>query len=313
MSRRYTRFFAIAILLGLSAIFARADEFKWKLKKGEQYEFYVEQEMQQQVPTPQGIVKTKVNLGLIGLWDITSVTPEGNMVLKQRIKRIAIHIDAPGQEPIVVDTDKLDQLKGAIAAQYGAQVAKLKQIEVTRTVSPQGAALTSEIKDTEGLGGAAGMTPENIDKLTGYLFLNFPATLTKGQSWTKRDVLKTPGVAVTVETKFTFAGTESVDGRTLAKFTVDGTFSTTPKKEAGEDAKKSDGQGGVGQPKIDGKTTGTIYFDQQLGRFDHGTTKDNFSARVSLFGRSFTSNTTVENAMRLKKVEKKIESSQGSP
>ena len=304
-TRHLPAFFTL--VLGLAVGSVSADDFAWKFKKGEQYEFSVRQSMTQTVPTPQGAIDTKIDMELIGGWDITDVGSGGDMEISQRIKRMAMKIKAPGPTPeIVIDSDKLGELKGPVAQRIGSSLGKLKKLEFIKTITPLGKVVKAELKHADAVAGLPGLTPEAIKEMSADLLLEFPAgSLETGRTWEKTQTQKLPNVgAMEIVTKYKYVGSEKVNDRELAKFEINGTI------KAGGAAKN-----GANQPKVNGTVEGVLYFDRAAGRVSHGTTAAEMKIPTTVLGQSIVIKMKVESATELGPVpsEKETLQSQGSP
>ena len=306
----------VGFCLIVGTAIASAEELKWKLSKGEAFKISLKQEFEQLIPTPAGKLTNRLAIEAEAVWKVKDVTPEGHMVVEQRVRRMKMTITPPPPTPpIVVDTDAGEAPSNPIARQIASGLARIKDVVVTTTIAPDGTTVDSKVEGAEGVS-LPGNDSNGVKDLLRETFLLLPkGSIAPGKTWTQRIERKLPQIAtMEVTTKYTFEGTESAGGKSLAKIKMDSTF--RQQKAAIEGGKgESEPKAEPAKKKI-GSATGYAFFDIEEGRLASTQTDAKMTLPLTMVGQTIQMDQKFKLSMKVEPLKSgagTAGSSEGSP
>ena len=151
---------------------AAAEPLVWKFAEGDQHHFQMVQETMLSMDLGvAGEVTTEVKQTFDITWEVESVAEDGAAQLTQRITRVQMAVNAPGQADLSYDTDLKEQPQG-YAAMLAPTIEALRSSPIKATMTPRGEISDVEIPEAliEAISrGSAGAVPGSLGTSEGYL------------------------------------------------------------------------------------------------------------------------------------------------
>jgi hypothetical protein len=286
-------------LLGGPASQASAETLRWKLNPGEVLRYTMESK---QVETAQVMGRTKkstrsttTNLS----WTVTSVAPNGDAEIVQRIDRVRMHLEQPPFVPLEFDSspnkleipDEFESIERQIKAVAGA--------ELTFKLRPNGEVGDLKIPEKtlkslrEGLPqDAAGQGTNSEQGLKDMLLQSSPPafppeSLEAGKGWAaKPSKVPIPGLGtLTLEKVFTFQGPDHKTPRLLL-VGIEARTSLEPAEGVTAKIRKQEG-------------TGSLTFDAETGRIVNSRNKQKMEMIITDRGQDIIQSSDSTTAMTL--------------
>ena len=289
----------ILILLTITLSPASAKEFQWKFNTGDQFLLRIGQSVQQKVPGPQDQeVTINADMNIEGLWRVTKKSPQGEMTIEQRFKRLTMSLKMPGQN-IEVDSADEKSLTNPTGKLFAGMLKQMKDVVIIRKMTSLGKTLETQTRLPEGsaTGAAAitGMSPDQFNQMAKDSLLTFPKkNIDQGERWTDSLEMELPNIGkAKVITEYTYVGSKMADGKTLDLF--EGVT-----KFVSADAAAKDDQEKPAAASFTGKGTKTVLFDAVAGRIESVKTEQELVVKQTLFGQSVTINVKLSGTSTLK-------------
>lgn len=269
----------LALLLSTVGAEVGAKEFVWKLEPGKTYEVVSKQTMVTGVPTPGGEVSISAKMEMVGRWRVLERDSQGNITMEQTIERMKMEMNTP-QGKITVDSNDEATLNSPAAQAFGTMIGRVKKLVVTQKMSPQGKMLDTQIKSRDGSDAASsvpGISPSEIREMVSGNVLRFPnKDIAPGATWTDNRTMSIQGLGGTMkfEMKYTYVGTEKLDGKDMDRFDAEIKFVPSGDNQQ--------------QANVEGKGNMTVYFDAGAGYTDTMKMKYDVTITRMLFGQTAT-------------------------
>lgn len=260
----------------------KADLLRWKFEVGQKLDYSMKQNMNMTaMGGPVGQMTTSMTQDMDMTWDVQGVDQKsGEAVIKQKFERVKMHMKTP------VGEFDYDSKSDAVPTGLGAMIAPMYkamtngEFEITMTAR-------GEVKDVKipeevvaalkASPGAAAMgdlaSAEGFKKMISQGALVLPeAAPKKGDKWSSKVEMKNPAVGKqTVETTYTYDGTEDIEGTTYAVI-------KPQLKMEFDNAPAAEGQQKPATPQLsmkiaDQSSDGKILFNVAKGRLNKTTLK----------------------------------------
>lgn len=261
------QFLWCALLLVVAALSSRemanAQELRWKLQKGENFQLQMKQQTNSIVSLTSRKLNSTVDLQVNVSWEVKSAEQDQFMI-EQTIDSIRIEMKGPDGQPVKYSSAEKVAVVGA-AKDLQAAVSGLLGMKFSLTMNPLGAIssakrITPEVNAAIGTGEAAkiaALSKESIEQLLLQPLLPLPQTSVGSEgSWTDEKKSKAALGDVKLTRTFTLAGTEDRAGKPATKITIQGELTLTPLAAAPKNA-----------PQLKQQShTGTAWFAKEAGR-----------------------------------------------
>lgn len=289
MVRFFTALLGAVAVIGCYCAATQAQEkvaLRWKFSPGEKVIYDMQQEMGIKIKIGERVVETTLKQELETLTATHTVDEQGVASIDQSIRRIRMKMNKPDGGVLDFDSAKPPQEDAAeedeVAKELAPLMKSLAKAKFGLKMAPTGKVLDVTVPDDlfkEAGESVAGqmvkqmLSKENLKHMSTQGSPVFPdQPLTVGHKWQNRYTMKMPGVGdQTIDTTYTYQGSEQIEGRELHKIGVKMHFEIA----AAEDT----------PVKIEFKeqeTDGTIYFDNKAGRLNHSNIKQRIVMEVPL-------------------------------
>ena len=298
------RIVILTLLLAAHAVISSAAEgdgqLRWKFKAGKTFSYAIEQNMTLRLTVGPTTTETTVHQTIDLEWAVDEVNPNtGDAEMTHTIKRIKIEIESPATGKIEFDSDAKGDAEG-LAKLVSPVLSTLVGSKVRLRMSPRGDInevrvpddVLGAFKDVKGASLFGEMfSQEGFRKLIKQASMVLPEKVVDtGWKRTQPHTVKNLLLGkMTADTTYTYAGTETIDGRELAKFdvAVEIAFDEETKSIAEVVVKKQN-------------SSGSIYFDPVAGRMDHTHVKQELELEVTIAGQKVTQKITSDTRLKVK-------------
>ncbi len=243
----------VCVLAGLAVPAYGQTKLEWKLKEGDR--FYLENAslLNQTIKTGGMEVKQDMDQTVVSLFTVKKRNADNSLLIEQKVETVRLKTNGP------VPPKAAQALEGAVFT-----FTLTPRWEVTRFTG-----YDDLIKKLTNANPAAGKEvkkylTEDLLKMTAQETFGFlpDKAVKKGDKWERKFIYPLgPLGTLTSTNKYTFEGTEKVDGKDADKIAVDMTMTYAPPKVEGTPALEIK----KGDLKVEG-AKGTIYFDAAAGR-----------------------------------------------
>ncbi len=234
---------------------AAADPPVWKFTPGAANRFRLTQDMAMTMNLGVGGDVTTNTKNIMDMsWTVAEVRDDGSAIIKQKINRIRMSMQAPGGAAAVeFDTQSTDEPQG-FAAMIAPLLREMARAEFTVTMTPRGKITNVEVPDSlvQALAAAPGAalmgdmaTAEGFKKIASGVAFELPESLEPGDEWTATTEMTNPVLGKqTVTMTYRYVGPKDVDGVTLEAFTpsLEISFAGTPAAQAQVTEQQSSGE-----------------------------------------------------------------------
>ncbi len=262
------------------ALQAEEAALQWKFTVGDQHHFRVNQSMTVQMDLgAAGAVETGVTQKLDLVWEVEAVAPQGLATIRQKVHRVRMELQAPGQVAVSYDTDSAEAPTG-YAAMLAPTLQAFMELPLSITLTPRGKIQAVEIPEklTTTLSTAPGaemmgamLTEAGMKKMLQGMTLELPlaADLVSGHQWTVATEMPNPQLgAITTRMTYTYQGPRTVDGEQWEVF--------QPRLEM---------QFGSEQVQVESQQTrGEMLFNRTHGHLESSTWERQASLRIDVAG-----------------------------
>ena len=258
----------LLVTLNFSSISAQ-EPLLWKFNVGDQHHYRLTQKMDMEMSL--GASNRTVGTDFLQIvdltWKIEQVGDQGRAKIVQRVDRLQMHLQAPGEQEMHFDTDSEDSPAG-FAAILVPLVKALTSEAITFSLSPRGEIEDLEMpesltKSMEAMPGAAMMgnrfSNNGFQQMIQQSSLVLPTSenLKPGHEWTRKLEQSSEQIGVTqIETTYHYEGPREADGNQLEVFRVN--------TQLGFD----EGPEGVAIRVSDHESTGEILFNRTKGHLE---------------------------------------------
>jgi hypothetical protein len=246
---------ALALVLTLAAHARAADPVAWKFTPGAKNRYRLAQNMTMSMDLgPGGKVDTKTSQVMDISWTVAEVKDDGSAVLKQKIDRIRMTMEAPGAGGTVeFDSQSTDEPQG-FAAMVAPLLREMTRGEFTLTMTPRGKITDVEVPEglVRALAAAPGAsalgeltTAEGFKKMVGGVSFELPETLEPGAEQTSTAEMANPTLGKQViKNSYRYIGPKEVEGVAYEAFapSVEISFAGTDAVQAEVTEQKSEGE-----------------------------------------------------------------------
>ncbi|NLS98235.1 MAG: hypothetical protein GXX96_39400 [Planctomycetaceae bacterium] len=251
----------------------------WKYEVGQKNHLIMTQDMQMKMVIKDQTVLTTATWTMDLLWEVTAVDDQGVATMTETVTRIRMKIQGPQGVMMEYDSDSGEKPQG-MAAMFAPMFDSMVNKPFVARMDPRGKVV--EMTIPQGLaesmaklpgGGQLGnaLSEEGLKDMAE--IVTFPETpVSPGDTWTCEASMKNPVAGnANVETTLRYVGPETRDGRELERIDLEMKFQFDEGEKA---AIKVTDQSG----------SGTIYFDNALGRFTTSEGKMTMKMQISVMG-----------------------------
>ncbi|MEM7454007.1 MAG: DUF6263 family protein [Planctomycetota bacterium] len=301
-------FAATIVLFVFAQSTANAQTAQWKFNEGDQFSVTMTQSSEitsnltlADVDDQDKIGRTARSELILDMdWQVTAIE-DGNAIVEQTISRIRVVADtgSASEDEISIDTSSDDPLRG-IAGSLRTQMKSLIGLAFDVTMSPRGEVIDVTVSDEtqEALRAIPGsmqirqmMTAESMADLYGQAVVVLPEdSLEEGQPWETSAQIGTAMGAVSRTNRYTFAGMQEVDGRSLASFDVVTTLEPVATEGETPESRLVDFEGG-----------GTMMMDLEAGHFVSSTASNVMNTEREYFDKTIVTTVSSDVEMQIEK------------
>lgn len=272
---------------------AQSDALRWQLKEGQRFDMVTTQKINTSIDAGFGKMEIPMTMIVDMEWLVEEAKGE-EFRIEQRITRMRMEMTLPmGQGEMSVDTK--EEGSGGMDGMMGMPDFKaMIDVPFHMTMNSQGKVTSFEVPDELNMGGQGGpgFSPQSMKQMAA--LTSFPdKPVSKGDSWESNDSFEMEGMGeMKMENKFTYEGTESVDGKEVSKIDVNTNMTL-----------EADG-GGEFQMAIDNaEFKGKMFFDNVAGHLVKITGKQKMEGGMDAGGQNMSMTMTMEQetVMKLKK------------
>lgn len=285
-----------AVCLGAVSPQSKAEEpLRWKFEVGQKFNYSMKQNMSMvAMGGPVGQMTTTMSQDMDMTWDVQGVNDDkSEAIIKQKFERVKMTMKTPvGEFTYDSQSDVAPTGLGAmIAPMYKAMTNGEFEITMTARGEVKDVKIPEEvIAALKASPGAAAMgdiaSAEGFKKMISQGALVLPeAAPKKGDTWSSKVEMKNPAVGKqTVETTYTYDGTEDVDGATYAVI-------KPQLKMEFDNAPAAEGQPKPATPQIsmkiaDQSSDGKILFNVAKGRLYSTTLQQKVTIDATIGGQT---------------------------
>ncbi len=275
----------VALLVGLAvtavgALPAQGQTLlRWKHKEGQKSRLIMTQEMQMKMTMQENPVLVTSTSTMEVDWEITEVDDQGVASMTQTVDRIRMKLQGVQGVMMEYDSESDEKPEGMAAMMVPMLEAIVGKPYVTKLDSqgnvlemtlPQG--LAESVTQIPGGASMGSMFSEESMKSMSELATFPEEAVNPGDTWSRTGTIKNPATGdMTMDSTFTYVGTEVVDGRELEKLSME--------------MKMRVGEGGESTVNIsDQSSEGTTYFDNASGRFVRGEANSKMKMHITVLG-----------------------------
>ena len=202
---------------------------RYQFKQGEQFVYSMDQVMDMKMSIVGQDVEMKMNQKIEMLQKVQAVDSAGVASISQKITRIRMEMTGPPGTAMKYDSAEKKKPEGPIA-QIAPLFKTLTRAEFKVKMAPSGKLVEVEVpteffdklKETPGGNLLQGMfNKDSFKQMLMQAATTFPTTpVDEGDTWTNSFALDNPLGKQNVETKYSYQGEETVDGKALDKIGV---------------------------------------------------------------------------------------------
>jgi hypothetical protein len=237
---------ACLVLLSAAGVCAAAPApeqttLRYRFKEGEKLHYVLEQNMTMDMNVAGQDVKMEMKQLLEMTWHVTGVDKDGKARMTQTITRLRFNMDGP-TGTFEYDSKAGKEPNDPVGEQVAPFLKALVGADMTLTMDSRGrigdVKLSDKFKEAiKNMPGAAAgndfASEEGLKRLTSQGGLTLPAgAAAKGDSWSSKLESKTPAGNMVVDTKFTYEGPETRDGKKLDRVALRPTATLEPDPNA---------------------------------------------------------------------------------
>jgi len=282
---------------------ADAQKLRYKFKKGQKLHYEMSQNMKMVMNAMgQDIevdMKQKMDMG----WVVKSVDEKGVASIETKVTRLRIDfaMQAAGQnQSFQYDSDKKEEPDNFVAQTMLKAMKPIIGASTTMKMNSRGKILEFKLSEEakkaladaappqQGFGGS-GLNEDSLKSMASQSGIVFPeGTLTKGKTWKNKLSTSLGFAEMKIDSKYKYVGTETLDGKKVAKFSVSPKIELKAKENspAQFELKSSDG-------------TGTIYFDIATGQIYKTILNQNMTMEMDILGQKIDQDIDQEVSMKL--------------
>jgi hypothetical protein len=271
---------------------------RYKFQVGEKLNYQFEQKMAMKMDVAGQPATVEMTQTMDLLWQVTAVDKDGNAKLIQKIDNVRMVMDLPNLGKVEYDSRQGKEVAGPIGQALNPILKTLSGAEFTMDMDAQGkrsnvqvsAALLDQLKKTPGIGAMGGdmFSEEGLKRMMGQGGLVLPrGPVSRGTNWNEKTEVKMPFGTMKVDTKYTFEGPVTRQGKELQQISLKPVITMDP------------GQGGPFSMKLkDQDAKGKAYFDNAAGRLVETNLKQDMNMETTVGG--MTINQKIEQTMTMK-------------
>ena len=276
----------VAVAITATAI-AEDSPLVWKFKPGDEHHYRMTQDMQMEMAL--GLGERKVSTGVQQLmdmtWKVDQLDDQGRAKVVQKVDRIRMDMQAPGQPEMKYDTDS-DEAPAGFGAMLHPLFKAMTENPFTMNMSPRGELSDMELPEAfsnalKNVPGAAMMgemfTDEGFLSMMqkSSLVLPTPEDLTVGHEWSTTSEMKNPQIGTITSTiTYRYLGPREVKGK---EFEV---FSIALEMDYG------DGMAGVTIEVENQDSHGEVLFDREAGRLHSSKLQQDLDMAIGAGGQT---------------------------
>ena len=231
MSKRFSQALSFIVLTmvvvcATSQTVQAGKTLRYQFKQGEQFVYAMDQTMDMKMSIVGQDVEMKMNQKIEMLQKVEAVDSAGVASISQRITRIRMEMTGPPGTAMRYDSAEKKKPEGLVA-QIAPLFKTLTKAEFKVKMAPSGELLEVEVpteffeklKETPGMNLLEGMfNKDSFKQMLTQAATTFPTTpVDQGDTWTNSFALDNPLGKQNVETKYSYEGEETVDGKVLDK------------------------------------------------------------------------------------------------
>jgi Family of unknown function (DUF6263) len=279
------RWSPIALLIGLAVtavgvLPAQGETLlRWKFEEGQKNSLVITQEMQMKMVMQENPVLMTSTSTMEVDWEVMEIDEEGVATLTQTMERVQMKLQGPQGVMMEYDSES-DEKPGGMAAMIVPMLEAMVGKSYSVRMSPQGnivemklpQGLAERVAEVPGMAGMGDLFSEEGMKSMAEVATFPEKAVDPGDTWVRTATVGNPATGdMTMDSTFTYIGTEVVDGRELEKISMEMAMRI--------------GEGGKAAVNIsDQSSVGTIYFDNQLGRFVRSEGKMKMTMEMAMLG-----------------------------
>ncbi len=252
-------------------------DLRWKLKQGQKFRIEFDQDLTQTMDIGGGEQEIPMHYTMFMSWTVDEVH-ENEFKMTQTIDRIKLSMSS-FMGDVDFDSDKKDEAEG-LAAQIAKGMEPLVGLKILQTMNQCGKSVkfemdSSVLKDLSNNPLTSQFASEEMFKnLVGHSACVFPeAGVEIGKSWNDEFTIPNQMGTTTTTGKYTYEGSENVEGRSLDKISVVSTIAMTPSENSPMEVDISE---------QDNK--GVIYFDNEEGRITKSAMDMSMTMTITTMG-----------------------------
>jgi len=297
-------FFCALVLFNAQVAQAEEAPLVWKFRVGDQHHYRLTQNMDMEMSLGSDSqsgnsrkVETRVQQIIDMTWTVEQIDDQGLAKIVQRVDRLQMDMQAPGQQELHFDTAS-DKSPSGFAAMLVPLFKALTAEPISMSISSRGEIDIVEIpeplkKALEAIPGAAMMSEMSSEEgflnmiVQSSLVLPRPADLKPEYEWTRRAEMKNAQLGtIETETTYRYLGSREVEGKPFEAFGVNMTI------DFGE------APDGVALDVLSHESDGEILFSREAGRLVlskmHQEFELKFSTRDQVTTQKMVQNTRFE-------------------
>ncbi len=136
----------VALTCQVNAVQAQTQALQWKLAKGDQFQFQIDQTTAVETDVDRRKVPQKNTMKMQVQWEVQSVNDDGSAVVQQTISHIALQLINSGTDPIDYDSGE-EKIKGAVKQRIHKSFSKIINQPIMVTLSKAGEITEVEIPE----------------------------------------------------------------------------------------------------------------------------------------------------------------------
>ncbi len=281
----------LAMMVLAAARQARAEAaVRWKFKPGETLNYVIDRALEGKINLSGADITFKMNMIFDATWKVKSVAADGTAEIEQTLDRMQINMNSPLGGNLAFDSQKPDKPSGPTWSQLEPMVTNMLGQTMQLKISPLGK--VSDIKLPEKLAdffekkkksgpsnrdagfgiGAGGFSEAGIKEMIEKSVLPLPdAAQPKDVTWKQHFEHPIPLIGTQmIDTTFSFAGSETVDGAPLVKISSATELTFEPEENPRADLEITDQQ-----------SSANYYFDAEAGRLVKSSGSDSSSLELT--------------------------------
>jgi hypothetical protein len=296
-SRLSVLFPALTLVLMLASSARAADPLTWTFTPGAKHRYRLTQDMTTSIDLgPGGEVDAKTSQVLDLTWTVAEVNDDGNAVLKQKIDRIQLTMDAPGAGgEVTFDSQSPDEPQG-FAAMIAPLLKETVRSECTLTMTPRGKVVGVDIPESlvRTLAAAPGAkalgelaTAEGFKNVLSGVSFELPETLEPGAEQSNTVMVTNAELGTeAIKSTLRYLGPKEIDGAALEAF--------APSREI-----TFEGVEGAQAAILDQKSQGELLFNRAAGRLESSQLDHTLKLAIDVDGQEVQQTVQVHAEVRL--------------